>query len=203
MRESADAHSRLTWAQAAGIFVGGGLLISLGDRAHIEFGVLIQNDTSFLGQAWWVVPMFGAVSLTLLYVYRALRIGLDEPAIKRDPKRTMFNVALFLIAYCSTGPLAQFGFSLAVLLGGLWVMRVLLHREHRATLLFSLLIAVLGPIGETLVSTLGMFHYTDPDMGRVHSWLPAVYLHGGLVVPTVEAMLSPARNSASPRIKQP
>ena len=203
MREGADARSRLTWPQAAAVFLGGGLLISLGDRAHIEFEVLTQNDTSFLGQAWWVVPMFGAVSLTLLYVYRALRVGLDEPAARRDPKRTVLNAGLFLVAYCSTGPLAEFGFSLALLLGGLWVIRVLLHRENRATLLLSLSIAVLGPVGEVIVSTLGMFHYTSPDMGPVHSWLPAIYLHGGLVVPMVEGMFAPATHSAPPTIKQP
>ena len=199
MREGADARSRWTWPQVAAVFLGGGLLISLGDRAHIEFGVLTQNDTLFLGQAWWVVPMFGAVSLTLLYAYRALRVRLDEPAARRDPTRTVLNAALFLIAYGSTGPLAEFGFSLAMVLGGLWVIRVLLHREHRATLLFSLLIAVLGPIGETLVSTLGMFHYTSPDMGPVHSWLPAIYLHGGLVVPRVEGMLSPSNHTGPSR----
>lgn len=199
MREGADARSRLTWAQAATVFLGGGLLISLGDRAHIEFGVLTQNDTSFLGQAWWVVPMFGAVSLTLLYVYRALRVRLDEPAARRDPKGTALNAGLFLIAYGCTGPLAEFGLSLALLLGGLWVIRVVLHRENRATLLLSLSIAVLGPIGEILVSTLGMFHYTSPDMGPVHSWLPAIYLHGGLVVPMVEGMLSPSKHTSPSR----
>ena len=52
-----------SWAHAVGLFVGGGLLISLGDRAHIEFGVLVQTDTSVFGQAWWVVPMFGVVSI--------------------------------------------------------------------------------------------------------------------------------------------
>jgi hypothetical protein len=201
--ERVGTRNGLTWAQAVVVFLGGGLLISLGDRAHIEFGVLTQNNTSFLGQAWWVVPMFGAVSLTLFYGYRALRVWFDEPESKREPKRAVLNAALFLIVYCSTGPLARFGFSLALLLSGLWVLRVLLHRENRATLLLSLLIAVLGPLGEVLVSTLGLFHYTNPDVGLVHSWLPAVYLHGGLVVPRVEAFLSPGEYSESPSIKPP
>ena len=196
VNERTDTRSSLTWAQALVVFLGGGLFISLGDRAHIGFGVLVQNNTSFLGQAWWVVPMFGAVSLTLFYGYRALRIRFDEPVAARDPQRAVLNAGIFLIAYCSTGPLARFGVFLAVLLGGLWVVRLLLHRENRATLVLSLLIAVLGPIGEAIVSTLGMFHYTNPDIGLVHSWLPAVYLHGGLVVPTVEAFFSPTTNAA-------
>lgn len=182
--------------QAMVLFVGGGLLISLGDRAHIECGVLVQNNTAFFGQAWWVVPMFGSVSLALFYSYRALRMRFGEPATIRDPKRAVLNAVLFLMAYSSTGPLAEFGFSLAMLLSGLWVVRLALHRENRATILLCLLLAVLGPIGEGVVASLGMFHYTNPDFGSVHSWLPAVYLHGGLVVHTVEGFLSPVSDAA-------
>ncbi len=185
-----DTRNGLTWAQAVVVFIGGGLLISIGDRAHIAFGVLTQNDTSFWGQAWWVVPMFGAVSLSLVVSYRALRGWLDEPASARDPKSAGLSAALFLLAYCSTGPFAQLGLSLAALLVGLFVLRVLLHRENRATLVLSIIIAVFGPLGEVLVDKLGMFHYTNPDLGLVHSWLPAVYLHGGLVIPKVEALFS-------------
>ncbi|MEE2751875.1 MAG: hypothetical protein VX519_10625 [Myxococcota bacterium] len=203
MSERTHTPSSLTWAQTAVIFVGGGLFISLGDRAHIGFGVLIQNNTSFIGQAWWVVPMFGAVSLTLIYCYRALRVWFDEPEARRDPKRAALNAALFLIAYCSTGPLAGLGVWLALLLVGIWVLRVVLHRENRATLVLSFLIAVLGPIGEAIVSALGLFHYTNPDIGPVHSWLPAVYLHGGLVVPTVAAFFSPVTHAEMSGIKPP
>lgn len=202
MSECEGTRNGLSLAQAVAIFVGGGLLISLGDRAHIEFGVLVQNNTSFFGQAWWVVPMFGVVSLALIVGYRALRDWFDEPPSSRDPKRTVVNAVLFLVAYASTGPLAEFGFSLAMLLCGLWVVRLALHRENRATILLSLLIAVLGPIGEAIVATFGMFHYTNPDFGSVHSWLPAVYLHGGLVVPTVEGFLAPVTNTPSPGITQ-
>lgn len=176
-----------SWAHAVGLFAGGGLLISLGDRAHIEFGVLVQNDTSFFGQAWWVVPMFGVVSLSLLHAYRALRYRFGEPMAEGRPMHAALTAALFLLAYGSTGPFADYGVSLALLLSGLWVVRILLHREHRSTIVLCLLIAVLGPIGEAIVATLGLFHYTNPDLGLVQSWLPAVYLHGGLVIPRVEA----------------
>jgi hypothetical protein len=193
--EGPDAHSGLSWQQAVAAFIAGGLLISLGDRAHIEFGVLVQDNTAFLGQAWWVVPMFGTVSLMLFYGYRALRIRFDEPVERRDPKKAAIHAGLFLIAYCSTGPLAGHGVSLALLLAGLWVVRVVMHREARATIILSLLIAVLGPIGEMVVAALGMFHYTNPDIGQVHSWLPAIYLHGGLVVPRAEALFLPVRQN--------
>ena len=193
----------LSWMQFATVFVGGGLLISLGDRVHIEFGVLTQADTSFLGQAWWVVPMFGGVSLTLIYSYRALRIWLNEPESPRSPQKVMLNATLFLLAYGSTGPFAHFGFYLAALLAGLWVARILLHRENRATLILAILIAALGPLGEVMVATFGLFQYTAPDFGLVHSWLPAVYLHGGLVVPAVDAFLSPASNVAPLNIEPP
>ena len=190
MKTNADTGIGLSWLQSIVIFVGGGLLISLGDRAHIEWGILTQDNTVFFGQAWWVVPMFGTVSLTLFYTYRALRYWFDEPANPRQSKTVVFNAIFFLLAYASTGPFAQYGYRLAALLGGLWMIRIVVHRETRATIVLSLLIAVLGPIGETLVATLGLFQYTQPDLWLVHSWLPAIYLHGGLVVPTVDAYFS-------------
>jgi hypothetical protein len=180
---------KLTSMQSLVLFIGGGLLISLGDRAHIECGILTQNNTIFFGQAWWVVPMFGTVSLTLFYAYKGLRIWFDEPKAKPDVKRAILNAFIFLLAYASTGPFAELGYTLAAVLCGFWVLRVVTLRETRATIVLSLLIAVVGPIGETLVATLGLFQYTQPDLWLVHSWLPAIYLHGGLVIPAVEAML--------------
>ena len=100
MREQINKRSSPNWMTSVVVFVGGGLLISLGDRAHIEFGVLVQDDTSFFGQAWWVVPMFGVVSVTLFYGYRKLRSGLGEPPARRDPIRAVLNAILFLLVYC-------------------------------------------------------------------------------------------------------
>ena len=101
MSERAGTRNGLTWAQAVVVFFGGGLLISLGDRAHIEFGVLTQNNTSFLGQAWWVVPMFGAVSLTLIRAkgageYRPMSVALDHdlPAVKVSEETLREGVTL-------------------------------------------------------------------------------------------------------------
>ena len=67
MSTPSDAPIALTWTQSVVIFIGGGLLISLGDRAHIESGILTQDNTAFFGQAWWVVPLFVTVSFALLY----------------------------------------------------------------------------------------------------------------------------------------
>ena len=201
--EPTSPRPHLSWMQSLVVFVGGGGLISLGDRSHIEFGVLVQDDTSFLGQAWWVVPLFGVVSWMLFYGYRALRIRMGDPAAGWNPTRAMLNAVVFLLAYGSTGPFAGYGWSLALVLGGLWVVRVFLHRESRSTILFALLVAVLGPIGESAISMLGVFHYTSPDLGLVHSWLPAVYLHGALVVPWVESLLLPATDAAPPTLAEP
>ena len=187
MTTESGASMELTWTQSVVIFVGGGLLISLGDRAHIECGILTQDNTGFFGQAWWVVPLFGTVSLTLIYTYRALRRWFDEPIAPRQPKKVVFNAVLFLLAYASTGPFAEHGYTLAAILTGLWLVRVLVHQENRATLVLAVLIAVLGPMGESIVAMLGMFQYTSPDLWLVHSWLPPIYLHGALVVPPIDA----------------
>ena len=55
--------------------------------------------------------MFGTVSLTQFYTYRALRRWFDEPSDARQPKKVVFNAVFFLLAYASTGPWAQYGYT--------------------------------------------------------------------------------------------
>ena len=67
MTMPSDSPIGLTWTQSLVIFFGGGLLISLGDGTHIKCGALTQDNTASFNQAWWVVPLFGTVSLALFY----------------------------------------------------------------------------------------------------------------------------------------
>ena len=171
-------------------FVLGGVYISLGDRSHIAFGVLSQVDTSFFGQAWWVPPMFGAVSISLIQGLQVIRRLLGEETPERSPVRLTVAAIAFLVVYSLTGPLGGGGVPLAAVLTLLWVVRLVIWRERRSTIILCLLIAALGPLGEWIVSALGFFSYANPDLLGLPVWLPAVYLHGGLVVPLAEAELN-------------
>ena len=131
-----------------------------------------------------IPPRINSVfSLALVWTYSVLRHWFDEPPAPRQPKKVMFNSVLFLLGYASTSPWAEHGYTLAAILVGLWLIRVLVHRENRATLA----LAVLGPLGETILAMRGMFKYIRADLCLMHSSLPAIYLHGALVVPTIDA----------------
>ena len=115
--------------------------------------------------------------------------------------RIAFACAAFFAAYASTGPLADWGPWLGLLLTLLWIPRVLLLRS-RAALIFSLLLAVLGPLGEAAIAATGRFHYLTPDLYAVPSWLGAVYLHGALVLPELESLLSSRAEARAARRAQ-
>lgn len=178
------------------LFLFGGILISLGDRVQLAYGLLTQDDTSFFGQAWWVIPTFGLVSVALYDGFRLTRHLTKEAPREATLKSCALACVLFLAAYASTGPLDAWGPWLAVLLTALWIPRVIARRS-RAALLFSILLALLGPLGEIAQVNTGRFAYDHPDLGQVPSWLFAIYLHGALAVHELESYLS-ARSAASP-----
>ncbi len=189
---SKDLVGKGSWRVRLAVFLGGGLFISLGDRVHINYGILTQNDHSFFGQAWWVVPTFGVVSVVLLEGWRALRRYYDEAPAEPSLRRLLWSALLFQAAYASSGPFDAWGPWLAVILTLLWLPRITFGFT-RARLTLCLLLALLGPLGEALQAATGIFSYDHPDWGPVPSWLFPIYLHGALVVPELEAFF--ARNA--------
>ena len=128
---------------------------------------------------------------------RGLRLaatGDGEAARAPDPVRTTIAAVLTLGAYASTGPLKGWGPVLLVVFALLWVLRVAVE-PGRSAVLFSLVLAAAGPLGEAGMHALGTFRYLQPDMGTVPSWLPGIYLLGGLLVAEVEAWVAPDRHA--------
>jgi hypothetical protein len=170
------------------LFIGGGLFISLGDRVHIAFDLFTEKDQSWWGQSWWIVPMFGVVTVALYDGYRLLRRSLGEAPQPPSALRTATSSALFLAAYACTGPLDAWGLWLGGLLTLLWIPRVV-ALGSRAAVILSLILAVVGPVGEALLSSTGLFAYDHPDLGLVPSWLFGIYLHGALAMVQLEALV--------------
>lgn len=178
------------------IFVLGGFSLTMCDRVHIAYGVLEQEDQSIAGQAFWVFPMFGALSLVAVWGYGWLRRFMGEEPRAPGVAATAMAAVFALGAYACTGPLDTLGPILMIVLALVWIMRVALG-FGRASVLFCLLLAVAGPLGEAALSALGRFHYLHPDMGSVPVWLPGIYLHGGLLVAEVDAWLSAREKPAA------
>jgi len=175
------------------IFFSGGIALSLCDRVHIAYGVLEQANRSMFGQAPWVIPVFGLLSITVVAAFGWLRRAMGETARAPDRVRTTIAAVLTLGAYASTGPLDGWGSILLVVFAMLWVLRVAVE-QGRCAVIFSLVLAAAGPLGEAAMSALGTFRYLHPDMGSVPSWLPGIYLLGGLLVAEVEAWVAPDRH---------
>ncbi len=187
MSEQQKPFAGYRWGVFVLLSLIGGLGLSLCDRVHIAYEVLRQKDESVFGQAWWVFPSFVLVSAVALLGFRAMHGPLHR---LREPfrlKRALWAMAVFHAVYACTGPLAGYDWQLAAVLGALWLLRLAL-RPDRAALLYSLVLGLLGPLAEALNAAAGNFAYLDPDLGLVPSWLPAIYLHGGLMV----AQLDPA-----------
>jgi len=170
------------------IFVLGGLSLTLCDRVHIHFGVLEQANRSVGGQAIWVFPMFGTLSLAVVHGYGWLRRFMGEQAHESSLATTAVAAVFAIGAYASTGPLDSMGSTLMTAFALAWIIRIVM-RSGRTPVVFCLILAVLGPLGEVAMSALGTFHYLHPDLGSVPIWLPGIYLHGGLLASEVEAWL--------------
>ncbi len=170
------------------LFVVGGLLLSLCDRVHVMYGVIVQNDQSFLGQAWWVPPMFGVVTVVTMRLYALLRPMLGARIAPASRTQLVTTALALASAYVVTGPGAARPMMLAGGLAALWAFRAMARRSLPEVWL-ALLIAVVGPAVEALTSASGAFRYVAADFLYVPMWLPAVYLHAAPLVVEIDGML--------------
>ena len=170
------------------MILAGAVVCTLCDHLHVAFGVLSYAHPDVWGQAWWV-PLLFAVSTWSVIVgvvpARAL-FGAEPWRAPVSPAPIVFGGAMFVMAYAFTafapaGPNVIVG---ALVL--LWVLRVA-KGVPRWLLGYSLIVAVAGPSVEATLSSLGMFSYRSPDLLGVPRWLPALYLHAGLVAGPVAA----------------
>ena len=96
------------------------------------------------------------------------------------------------IAFAAAYALTAFWHAQPMALGGMltawWISRVLLGVD-RWLLFFSLLTAVGGPLFEAGWSALGFFTYVESHALGVPVWLPALYLHVGLLARPAESLV--------------
>lgn len=169
------------------LFVVGGTVISLGDRFHIVFGVLSQNDQSFFGQAWWVPLVFGVAGLIMFPSWMVIRRVFRGTVYPIKLPSLISSAILFLVAYAATGPFAKYGLTLVGVLVGSWLLRLWWRTQTDvATVLFCLSLAIAGPLVEIGFSWAGMFKYHVHHFWTIPMWLPGIYLHGALVLVDLE-----------------
>ena len=172
------------------VLVLGGLGVSLLDRVHVAYGVLVQNDASLFGQAWWVAPVFAVACAATVGMYGVLRRRLALPAQPWRPAWLGLAVVLFAAAYAATGPFGASKVALPAALLLTWLARVVVRGASRLEVGFALTLAILGPLGEAAWSQLGLFRYLAPDLLGVPIWLGGIYLHAGPLVTEVDAWVA-------------
>jgi hypothetical protein len=161
-------------------FVMGAILFPILDGMHTHFGVLAYTHPSVLGMAWWVPIEFGA-----MWVLVAISVPMLERSVgdgeRRDTTTTqaLGETAAFAAVYATTALLASRGSVRLGLLLAVPLAARFFFGAARRDAIFVVASAILGPMGETLVSSTGSFHYAQRELGLVPIWLPLLWAHGG------------------------
>lgn len=159
--------------------------MSLCDRVHLAYGVLVQEGPRILGQAFWVLPLFGGGAVGMVVGHRVVRRALGDPLRPRRLGALATSLVLGGLVYVVTGPLQHAKVGLALGLGAAWAVRAATRRTW-TTLVASVILGATGPLVEATIARLGGHTYAHPDLFGVPIWLPGIYVHGALLAGDVE-----------------
>jgi hypothetical protein len=151
-------------------FVIGGVGGALLDQIHVRYGVLWYPKPWMFGQAWWVVPLFGAATLAILtaaaaWIARRDDAGRDEGVIEA--------AGMFVAAYWASGQWHAHPIGLALA----YALVLPLRSTRASTIGFAGALAIAGTVFEMALSSTGAFKYRHPDVFGVPLWLPGLYAH--------------------------
>jgi hypothetical protein len=170
------------------VFVIGGVGGALLDQIHVRAHVLRYAHPDLAGQPWWVAPQFGIAVIAILSA--AVAAGRSRRVKDRVP--LYVDAGAFIAAYASTGVLHRHPLPATVALATVWVMLLIGHRDRARIVAISIILAIVGPVYESVLTGTGAFRYTvSPLVFRVPIWLPALYLNAGvLAAATARALAS-------------
>ena len=164
------------WLPAAATLALAGATVGTGlDAIHVHTATTAYAQPVFFGQAWWVPPLFASAGLA---------IGLGRPLVERllglrHPVPTAAAVAggmaLFVIAYATSGLVGGGPLLRSLLLAGLFVVAWLLWDRTVLGLVLAVLTAAIGTAVEITLVRTGTFVYREPSLAGVTVWLPWLY----------------------------
>lgn len=151
------------------------LLLTTGDQFHTQFGVISYTEPGPLwGQAWWVGPGFALATIGFCVLAWPFAPHVAHPA-----RRDFISGALwFFCSYAASGIFGSWSLTLTAVYTLLWLSRVLPRGDHAPVIVYSILLAVAGTLGEYGLHALGICRYEPRDFLLVPLWLPALYLQG-------------------------
>jgi hypothetical protein len=170
-------------SRLAACFAIGALLGTSLDAIHVAGDVLVYHGATIAGMGWWVPLQFGVVGVAAGLAVPALERAAGPPEPPRwGADRLVGELVLFAALYELTalaGP--DDAGLLAVALFALAGARLALA-PTRGDWIYVVVAAVLGPLGEGLVSATGVFEYLHPDVIGVPWWLAGLWANGGLLI---------------------
>ena len=158
------------------LFVLGGIGGALCDQLHTQLGVLHYPKPVLFGQAWWVAPLFGAGTI-VFYTLAVPFVRRAQGKIARPAPATLaIATAFFLGAYLASCLFDERALAAVFLVT--WAARMAFTPARAETIVYSILLAVLGSSFEAALSSTGAFVYDKAAYTIVPLWLPGLYMHG-------------------------
>lgn len=165
-----------SWLRAALILAAVGFTIgTLLDGAHTHTHKIEYTTPVFWMAAWWTPFVFACGSLTTGLAFPLAEMIFLTPERKLSLRNVIAANAIFYISYILSGylPFSAAGTTAILILA--WILLWFACDRTPLGIGLSLITAVWGPLLETALSRLGVFHYVEPDLYLVASWLPALY----------------------------
>lgn len=152
---------------------------------HVATGTVVHFWPPFMGdQTVWVIPIFGLAAIG--FVATAPRFAAPTASSLRFGSELVIMTAI----YATSGYVGfDHGALVTVAFVGLFALRLIASRDRGTLLAVGLLLAVAGPLFESLQWQLGMFRYTQPDVIGVPWWLFPFYANGAWAVRELGALL--------------
>lgn len=174
-----------TWAVLVAYAMVVAILLTLCDWAgHVLWGTLVytEPDVASLLPGQPTVRVFGgfvalAIPLTLVAWWAFGRYQVPPLRV------TVLLLTTFVASYLFSGPLDSVPMVLVAVLMLVWAAQLGWFTANLyPVVLFSVVLAVVGPIAEGLYSASGFFSYPDDAVFGVPAWLGPLYLNGALAV---------------------
>jgi hypothetical protein len=175
--------SRPSPSRIAACFAIGAVLGTSLDALHVHGDVLVYHGATIGDIGWWVPLQFGLVGVAAglaVPLFERLAGPPERPRWSAD--RLIGELILFAALYeITTLPSPDDAGWLAAGLFALAGARLALA-PVKGDWLYVVVAAVLGPLGEALVSATGVFEYLHPDILGVPWWLAGLWANGGLLI---------------------
>jgi hypothetical protein len=171
-------------ARFAACFAIGAVLGPSLDAIHVYGDVLEYHDPGVWETAWWVIPQFGLVGVAGALAIPAIERAAGPSMPPRwSADRLVGELMLFASLYLATTLVAS-GEQAGWLTAGLFALAGLrlALAPVQGDWAYAVGAAILGPLGEIVISAAGLFDYVHPDVAGIPYWLPALWANGGLLL---------------------